>query len=446
MTTDDSCRCSGGTGRSGSATRSSQRVAGMGAWLAARRGRVDRGAAAADTASPRSATRMPRTGNDWPNRRADRVRRRGGIAQLGVRKPDAASYRGVLARLDVPAEAVLFFDDSAANVTLPRPWVCRPCRSTGRPLYVVSSSRLAGLSPAYGLWLARLRTQAYMSTLPASASSCRPASPACRVFSSRRLLCPSTAAQSLMVCGWDEVFVLDVSSAPRKVWSWKASDRPELPPAYRTKFRTTDECKPVDGRSRPHHRVERWRRTGRRSTGRTIWWGACGNTHSAELLPGDRIVLACSTREGTGNSCRSSMPRSQNASSSRRSFLGSWRRVGRDTSAAVGARREGTPLVSAGGVGDDRVRARAGSLATHCPISAGTNSAPYPVGAPHSQYPRRRVALRSRHSPVRARPGSRRHARRQERRHRSCHRPPRIHAGRAARVVDEPHPFPPPGW
>ena len=38
-----------------------------------------------------------------------------------------------------------------------------------------------------------------------------------------------------------------------------------------------------------------------RSTGRTLWWGECGNTHSAELLPGDRIVLACSVREGTGN-------------------------------------------------------------------------------------------------------------------------------------------------
>ena len=111
---------------------------------------------------------------------------------------------------------------------------------------------------------------------------------------------PSTA-QSLMVCGWDEVFVLDVSSAPRKVWSWKALDRPELPPAYRTKFRTTDDCKPVSGDRVLVTASSDGAALVERATGRTIWWGACGNTHSAELLPGDRIVLACSTREGTGN-------------------------------------------------------------------------------------------------------------------------------------------------
>jgi HAD superfamily hydrolase (TIGR01509 family) len=38
-----------------------------------------------------------------------------GSHELGVRKPDAASFRGALERLAVPAEAVLFFDDSAAN-------------------------------------------------------------------------------------------------------------------------------------------------------------------------------------------------------------------------------------------------------------------------------------------------------------------------------------------
>jgi hypothetical protein len=39
------------------------------------------------------------------------------------------------------------------------------------------------------------------------------------------------AAEALVVCGWDEVFVLDITSTttPRKVWTWKAADRPELP-------------------------------------------------------------------------------------------------------------------------------------------------------------------------------------------------------------------------
>ena len=38
-----------------------------------------------------------------------------------------------------------------------------------------------------------------------------------------------------------------------------------------------------------------------RDTGRALWWGRCGNTHSAEMLPGDRLVLACSVRPETGN-------------------------------------------------------------------------------------------------------------------------------------------------
>jgi Family of unknown function (DUF6528) len=113
---------------------------------------------------------------------------------------------------------------------------------------------------------------------------------------------PSSAfAQSLLVCGWDEVFVLDVSGSPRKVWSWKAAERPELPEPYRTKFRTTDECKSVDGNRVLITASSDGAALVDRTTGRTLWWGECGNTHSAELLPGDRIVLACSVREGTGN-------------------------------------------------------------------------------------------------------------------------------------------------
>jgi hypothetical protein len=113
--------------------------------------------------------------------------------------------------------------------------------------------------------------------------------------------CGSATAQELLVCGWDEVFVLDVSAAPKKVWTWKASDRPELPAAYRTRFRTTDECKPVAGNRVLITASSDGAALVDRSTGEARWWGACGNAHSAELLPGERIVLACSVREGTGN-------------------------------------------------------------------------------------------------------------------------------------------------
>ena len=111
----------------------------------------------------------------------------------------------------------------------------------------------------------------------------------------------SAMAQSLVVCGWDEVFVLEISSTPSKTWSWRAADRPELPEAYRTKFRTTDDCKPVRGNRMLITASSDGAALVDRSTGAATWWGACGNTHSADLLPGDRIVLACSVREHTGN-------------------------------------------------------------------------------------------------------------------------------------------------
>jgi hypothetical protein len=108
------------------------------------------------------------------------------------------------------------------------------------------------------------------------------------------------AAQSLLVCGWDEVYQLDLASM-RKTFSWTAASAPELPDHMRTKFRTTDDCKPVSGNRVLITASSDGAALVDRTTGRTMWWGACGNAHSAELLPGDRLVLACSVREGTGN-------------------------------------------------------------------------------------------------------------------------------------------------
>jgi len=55
----------------------------------------------------------------------------------------------------------------------------------------------------------------------------------------------------LILCGWDEVFSLDVNALaggnPEKLWSWRAKGRPELPPHLSDTFNTTDECKPVAG-------------------------------------------------------------------------------------------------------------------------------------------------------------------------------------------------------
>jgi len=57
-------------------------------------------------------------------------------------------------------------------------------------------------------------------------------------------------AQEVVVCGADELFILDLATpTPRKVWSWRARERPELPEAMRGTFKTIAECKPTeDGR------------------------------------------------------------------------------------------------------------------------------------------------------------------------------------------------------
>ncbi len=107
-----------------------------------------------------------------------------------------------------------------------------------------------------------------------------------------------SAASELLVCGWDEVYILNLDAQPRKVFSWKAQDRPELPAAFNNKFRTTDECKPVAGNRVLITASSDGVALVERATGRTTFWGLCTNAHSADLLPGERIAVACSVGEG----------------------------------------------------------------------------------------------------------------------------------------------------
>lgn len=103
----------------------------------------------------------------------------------------------------------------------------------------------------------------------------------------------------LIVCGWDEVFILDMNSQPpAKVWSWKAASRPELPEAMRTKFNTTDDCKPVDG----GRRILITSSGGgvalvERASGKVLFYGTAASAHSAAMLPRSRVVVAASTSE-----------------------------------------------------------------------------------------------------------------------------------------------------
>jgi hypothetical protein len=111
------------------------------------------------------------------------------------------------------------------------------------------------------------------------------------------LLATTVKAEPLVLCGWDEVFVLELSDAQKgktdKLWSWRAKDRKELPEAIRGSFGTTDDCKPVDGGSKilisssggGCALVER-------PSGRVLWYAGVPNAHSLERLPRDRVIVA----------------------------------------------------------------------------------------------------------------------------------------------------------
>lgn len=116
------------------------------------------------------------------------------------------------------------------------------------------------------------------------------------------------ADPELIVCGWDEVFILvpGDGAARRKVWSWRAADSPEIPADMQRLFRTTDDCKPViagDGARRilisssggAVALVDR-------DTRRAPFVARVTNAHSIEMLPGGRVAAAASVSDaGTGD-------------------------------------------------------------------------------------------------------------------------------------------------
>ena len=111
----------------------------------------------------------------------------------------------------------------------------------------------------------------------------------------------------LIVCGWDEVFILALGDgstpAHRKVWSWRAADSPEIPADMHALFRTTDDCKPVDG----GRRILISSSSGGvalvdRETRRAPFVARVTNAHSVEMVPGGRIAAAASvSKDGTGD-------------------------------------------------------------------------------------------------------------------------------------------------
>jgi len=116
----------------------------------------------------------------------------------------------------------------------------------------------------------------------------------------------NAACRELIVCGWDEVFILDLDAKPdavdatsgnnqRRVWSWRARDRPELPEEFKPLFKTTDECTSCDGGARILITSSgRGVALVNRADGRVLFHAMVANAHSAELLPNNRVAVAAS--------------------------------------------------------------------------------------------------------------------------------------------------------
>lgn len=113
-------------------------------------------------------------------------------------------------------------------------------------------------------------------------------------------------ADEIVLCGDDMVLIIDnkaSDSTDIKVnWSWKVSEAQDLHVDYHKLMVPTDECKPVDCNSN----ILITSSGGgvvlvNRETKKTLFYARVPMAHSAEMLPGNRIVVALSTAEG-GNS------------------------------------------------------------------------------------------------------------------------------------------------
>ncbi len=115
-----------------------------------------------------------------------------------------------------------------------------------------------------------------------------------------------TAQADLVACGDDRVVMIDSrKSTPAKAhitWTWQVSEAAELPEAYRKIMIPLDECKPVGG----------GKQLLMTSSGggvvlldiaskKILFYASSPMAHSAEMLPGEKIVVALSTH-AQGNS------------------------------------------------------------------------------------------------------------------------------------------------
>ena len=113
------------------------------------------------------------------------------------------------------------------------------------------------------------------------------------------LIVADARAQTLLLCGSKEMFLIDAASAERadiaKLWSWSGDDAEGLSDEERRGFNHLDECKPVaEGRKVLVSASNGGCALVERPSGRVLWRAHVTNAHSLELLPRDRVVVASS--------------------------------------------------------------------------------------------------------------------------------------------------------
>ncbi|SDE16027.1 DUF6528 family protein [Niabella drilacis] len=115
----------------------------------------------------------------------------------------------------------------------------------------------------------------------------------------------NAGSADIVVCGDDKVLLLNSrksATAPAVSWRWKVSDAQGLPPAYQKWMVPLDDCKPVMNRSR----LLLTSSGGGVvlldiKTQKPVFYARVPMAHSAEILPGNRVVVALSTHP-QGNS------------------------------------------------------------------------------------------------------------------------------------------------
>lgn len=114
------------------------------------------------------------------------------------------------------------------------------------------------------------------------------------------------ATRELVACGDDKVLIIDLLNSNGEdvkiLWEWIAGEADDLSPEMKKHMVPTDDCKPVDNGKK----ILVTSSGGGvvlidRQTKKSLFWARVPMAHSAELLPGGRVVVALSTH-GAGNS------------------------------------------------------------------------------------------------------------------------------------------------